>query len=240
MIGKEATRFVKLRLDILARPDLTPAAKLIWAAIADHARGNGSAWPGIRRLARNCGVNVKTVNKAVGKLKERELLIVEHRGNGRSNLYRLPDQTVPESTAPPKLERSQNVPTGAPKRGALAHHLVVHKQREPLKQRRESARRKAAAPDPRIKQFIDWFAGEYKTSQDRTYIVLGGKDGATIKRLLQSLSLSELQEAAKNMLADTWGKDRASIGVLASQINTWRGKKPRSKERTDHDYSKGF
>jgi hypothetical protein len=63
----------------------------------------------------------------------------------------------------------------------------------------------------------------------RTYIVKHGKDGKTVKDLLGSMdgdgicALAELKAAARVMLADPWGRDRASIGLLASQINTWRG-----------------
>ena len=38
-------------------------------------------------------------------------------------------------------------------------------------------------------------------------------------------TVPELKRAAENMLADSWGQDRASIGLLQSQINAWLTKR---------------
>jgi hypothetical protein len=88
---------------------------------------------------------------------------------------------------------------------------------------------KQPPPDARIKAFIDWFSQTYKAALRRPYVLSGGKDGATVKRLLHALdgngdALAELQQAARNMLADPWGKDRADVGLLGSKINSWLGK----------------
>jgi hypothetical protein len=58
------------------------------------------------------------------------------------------------------------------------------------------------------------------------YIVCGAKDGQTAKRLLRVIgggdeAVERLLDAARAMLADPWGRERASIGLLSSSINTW-------------------
>jgi hypothetical protein len=64
-----------------------------------------------------------------------------------------------------------------------------------------------------------------------------------VKRLLRKLDgdgrdpLVELQAAAEAMLADGWGRDRASIGLLSSQVNTWRKKAPKP---VGDKYAHGF
>jgi len=87
-------------------------------------------------------------------------------------------------------------------------------------------------PDPRVKAFIDFFCTAYAEALGRPYVVNGAKDGATVKRLLRSLSLDELQRAAGAMFCDEWGKERASVGLLASQINSWRGGKAKTAGKT--------
>jgi hypothetical protein len=95
------------------------------------------------------------------------------------------------------------------------HHEEPHLRTSPCE------RRRATPHDPRVQEFIDWFSEEYRTALGRPYIVIGPKDGAAVKRLLQSLTLDELRRAARVMLADSWAKGRADIGLLAGKINSW-------------------
>jgi len=102
-------------------------------------------------------------------------------------------------------------------------------RRTPYKNTKKKSAADKPPPDPRVKIFIDFFVTAYAQAVGRPYIVAGGKDGATVKRLLAALdregidAAAELQRATRNMLADGWGRERANIGLLASQINTWRG-----------------
>ncbi len=87
--------------------------------------------------------------------------------------------------------------------------------------------------DPRVKTFIDWFFERFKREFGRAYIVSGGKDGMAVKSLLGAIGrepgvepLAELQRATEQMLADSWGRDKASIGLLRSSINKWRARDP--------------
>jgi hypothetical protein len=95
------------------------------------------------------------------------------------------------------------------------HHEEPHLRTSPCE------RRRAPPHDARVREFIDWFSQEYRTALGRPYVVIGPKDGAAVKRLLQSLTVDELRKAARVMLADSWAKGRADIGLLASKINSW-------------------
>lgn len=106
-----------------------------------------------------------------------------------------------------------------------------------------------ASPDPRVKSFVDWFCQTYQDTMGRGYIVNAGKDGATVKSLLRALDrngtdpVARLQQAARNMLADRWARQRASMGLLASQINTWLGDPDRGDQGSqgdEHRYDRGF
>jgi hypothetical protein len=76
--------------------------------------------------------------------------------------------------------------------------------------------------DPRVKEFIDWFAGKYRERFCQSYYVRGGKDGKLVKDLLRSFDLPELKERALRLWESDdrfiAGTDRG-IGILASQIN---------------------
>ena len=94
----KATRpFYQLPQDITSRRDLSGNAKILWAVIRDHARGNGHAWPGMRLLAQETGLSRVTIMQATKRLEQTGLLEIEHRGNGRANHYRVPDGTGKEA-----------------------------------------------------------------------------------------------------------------------------------------------
>ena len=100
-------------------------------------------------------------------------------------------------------------------------------------------------PDPRVKIFIDWFYQRYQVMFGREYIVSGGKDGTLVKGLLKKMSLEDLQLATDRMFADDFGVQAgATIGVLAAQINKWRGEpspdKGMSQKRIDAAAKEGW
>lgn len=94
--------YIKLTTDVLQRRDLSSTAKLVYAVLADRIGHNGSCWPGQRRLAADCGVNVKAAHRAIDELATAGLIMRE-RGrlsgprSGRTCKYRL--ASVPESAA---------------------------------------------------------------------------------------------------------------------------------------------
>lgn len=104
-------RFVKLPLHVLARSDLSPAAKLVYAAIADRIGRNSEAWPGVRRLANDCGLSPATVVHATHRLEAVGLLTVDHvSGNpgGRTNRYRLRERSDIRTCQNPNVPESEH------------------------------------------------------------------------------------------------------------------------------------
>ena len=87
--------YVRLDKEVLARRDLPPAAKLIYASIVDRIGRKGYSYPGVRRIAEDCGCSPGTVKTAVDQLADAGLLVVEHGTGPRgSNRYRLPVQNL--------------------------------------------------------------------------------------------------------------------------------------------------
>ena len=90
--------------------ELPPLTKLVLMAIADHCDDEGYAWPGIRGIAKKCGVAHSTVQRHVQSLEEQGILNVEPRqrpdGSSSSNGYTvimdgtIRDQGVAESDPP--------------------------------------------------------------------------------------------------------------------------------------------
>lgn len=89
-----------------------------YLAIALHADANGRCWPAIDRIAELSGAHVKTVGKAISKLKQCGLLQVEKNGGGRSksNRYRLLNPREPaevSSSNPPPSDGGLSNKTSA-------------------------------------------------------------------------------------------------------------------------------
>jgi hypothetical protein len=87
--------FVQLPNRILRDPDLSPAAKLVYAGILSYAWRDESAWPGQARLAADLGVHHNTVWRMIKELQERGYLTVKRRGLGKTNIYTLTARTKP-------------------------------------------------------------------------------------------------------------------------------------------------
>lgn len=215
-------RFYKLLAEVAARPELTGNDKILLSIISNHIGGNGYCWPGVKTLAKETGTDHTTVLRSIGHLEAAGALQVERRGKGKVNHYRL---TSREMQPVAKHDQSRN--TTSASRETQPQVVAKCESRRKTKARTKGARRKAPAPDPRVKRFIDWFAAEYLRAQGRAYILAGAKDGGLVKTLLGRLEgnghdpLALLQQATKRMMMDEWGGSRASIGVLASQINLW-------------------
>lgn len=203
------------------RADISSSAKVLLAIIVDHIGNNSRSWPGTRLLSRESGLDRTTVLACIAKLEEVGLLTVERTGNGKRNYYRLPGGETPPVG---KSNQSENPTDTGSKTPPEAVGNLHHNQTDQVTRPRKKRAADKPPPDPRIRDFIAWFCEAFEKARGVKYIVQGAKDGATVKRLLSTLAPDEIKSAAHVMLADDWGGQRASIGLLSSQINAWRGK----------------
>ncbi len=201
---------------VCADKRMTPAQRLVIVRVILYANNEtGLAWAAYRTIRKETGLSTGTIVAALRYANGRYLTRHAVGCNGALQ-YRIALQPVKRASKD-KAQALQSVPSGA-----SASAAILTPSTGPNTDSRK-ARRKATRPNPQVKQFIAWFCEAYRTARGRAYVVAGGKDGATVKQLLRSLSLDELKTAAENMLGDSWGKERASVGLLASQVNTWRG-----------------
>jgi len=128
------TQFYKLPVEIAGRRDLTPASKILWAVLADRIGDNGFCWAGVRILARDTGLTVTGVLGCLRLLEKRGDLQIERRGIGRANHYRLTSQSVQQSCALKKPERSGKLKRGAQQTCAQALNRVELNQTDQLNQ----------------------------------------------------------------------------------------------------------
>lgn len=73
---------------ILQTKLLSAKAKLVYAVLLSYAYGNkNSAFPGQKRLAKDCGISERSVWTALKDLEKKGFINVYQRGLGRTNLY---------------------------------------------------------------------------------------------------------------------------------------------------------
>jgi len=101
--------------ELAARKDLSANDKLIFGVIKDHFRGNGRAYPGIRKLEEEAGLSRKTVIAAIRKLESAGLLIVDRGKSGSRTYYRFPES----GGEPPPVEPQKAVENGQESGGEL-------------------------------------------------------------------------------------------------------------------------
>ena len=91
-------------------------------------------------------------------------------------------------------------------------------------------------PDPRVKEFFGWWAGEYKPRFGSDYLFSGEKEGPLVKRALQVHDLPRLKDLALQFFNSTepWIAKTGgyTIGVFISQINKFVSISSRPKSNT--------
>jgi len=217
--------YTSIPLAVLRRKDLSPVAKLTYLGLTKYLRGQADrVWPGTKALQDATGLSRRAVQKGVASLVAAKVIGYESGASEKgTNLYIFGDWRTECASA-------QNAPP-------LAHGMRTGSARrapEVLKRSttgKYSTRGAAACrpPDPRVKTFLHRFASEYKHTLGRDYIIVHKKDEKIVKSMLQALGgngadpVDVLVDATRTMLADEWGREAASIGILLSQINRWRG-----------------
>ncbi len=142
-------QFHKLAAELARRTDLGSTEKILLAIITNRIGDNGRCWPGIRTLAKDTGINTTTVQRAVAALQKAGDLIIDKRGNGRSQVYRLPASSVCKTQAPVKRRRLRNATTGACKTHAQARAKRTLNKKEQLKRTKADP----TANDPVVLEF---------------------------------------------------------------------------------------
>lgn len=67
---------------------IKPNAKLVLLALADRANADGVSWPSIRRMAKETGLNERSIYRHIKDLSDLSLIVVRS-DNGRGNSYQL-------------------------------------------------------------------------------------------------------------------------------------------------------
>jgi biotin operon repressor len=75
---------------ILRNRSLSLGAKLAYSVLLSYAWQNHSCFPGQARMAVDLGCIEKTVRTYLHELEESGVIVVKRRGQGKTNLYRLP------------------------------------------------------------------------------------------------------------------------------------------------------
>ena len=94
--------FLMISKYVARQRHLTPATKLVWGCIVNHAwNDKDSCFPGQYTIAGELGMSVKTVSRALLQLQglndlNEVYLKVIHRGHGLTNIYRIFFKMKPE------------------------------------------------------------------------------------------------------------------------------------------------
>ena len=79
--------YVCLPNRVLLDRDLSPNAKLCFARLLHYADENGRAFPKLSTLAREQNVSIRHLQRLLNELKDKELIVIQRRGMGLSNIY---------------------------------------------------------------------------------------------------------------------------------------------------------
>ena len=105
----EVIRFEMIPHWIFKHSLITLPALRVYLSLKERSNDRDESWPSRSTLARDCGMNVKTVDRALDVLVEIHALTIEPRisakGDRTSNLYRL----IWEPSSSPKIDRTPRV-----------------------------------------------------------------------------------------------------------------------------------
>jgi len=72
---------------VLYSGTISSHAKLVYTMLLSYAYTRNQVYPGQERLAKQCGLSVRTVYAALKELDTRRFITILRRGQGRTNLY---------------------------------------------------------------------------------------------------------------------------------------------------------
>lgn len=107
-LRREGGMSVEIMAQAWRVPCPSPATKLVLVALADNANDQGVCWPSVPHVARKCGLNERSVQRAIAALASDGHVTAERR-TGRATYYHVhPRQDVtPERMSPPTPVRGR-------------------------------------------------------------------------------------------------------------------------------------
>src|ERR671928_633462 len=79
---------------LLKDPQLSANAKVVYSMLLSYAWNNDRVFPGQDRMGDDLGMSTPTVSRAIHELEENDLLEIERRGQGKTNIYVLKFRVV--------------------------------------------------------------------------------------------------------------------------------------------------
>ena len=74
---------------LLKDPDLSANAKVVYSMLLSYAWNNDRVFPGQERMGNDLGMSTPTISRAIHELEGKDLLEIERRGQGKTNIYAL-------------------------------------------------------------------------------------------------------------------------------------------------------
>src|SRR3954453_12273128 len=72
---------------LLKDPKISANAKVVYSMLLSYAWNNDRVFPGQERMAKDLGLSTPTISRAIHELEEYDLLEIERRGQGKTNIY---------------------------------------------------------------------------------------------------------------------------------------------------------
>lgn len=91
---------------ILKDAKLSLGAKVTYAMFLSYAWHNDSCFPGQDRLAEDMGMSRSRVTEFVGELEQSDLISIQRRGQGRTNIYTIHFQVQQAGEKTPRSRRA--------------------------------------------------------------------------------------------------------------------------------------
>ncbi len=207
-----------MHIDIRTRTDLTPTAKLVYSVIDDRTGQNADCWPGVRTLARDIGMSIPAVMRAIVLLEGKELIRVTNGGNGKSNHYVTTEceRSRNDSANESSQEREQSVHTSANEPSTEALTKRSHNQTKEPDSKKQTKNQMPEPPEHLKEVWPEW--------------VEARKD--IKKKLTPRMAKGQLKKLSK------FSNEAAVAAVEASIANGWQGLFPEQFETGPEDKRK--
>lgn len=199
---------------LAVRTEISQGAKLCYAVLMMRAGRDGSCWPSTNTLGEDLGVTGRQVKTYLKNLRECALIETEKRGMNESNNYYFLDHewmNIEGGTSPRKEESitTERMNPSLALEKATSPYLDSSEKtqvKDTTVKVAPSPKKRKEPPNPNVRTFIDWWCTRHQKVLGIKYMVIGGRDGGLVKRLLAQVDLPTLQENAERLLStkDAW------------------------------------